>query len=81
MQKKWIKTLALYPTQKLTQMWDYKTLKTSDFLSDPVVKTPRYQCKEGGSVPSQEIRSHMPCGVAKKIFLVKKKEKKKSQLY
>ena len=40
--------------------------ETRDFPGGPVVKTPRFHCRGHGFSPCGELRSHMPCGTAKK---------------
>ena len=47
-----------------------------DFPGHPVVKTPHFQNRGMGLIPVREKRSHMLCGVAKRLKNKKKKTKK-----
>ena len=41
---------------------------TRDFPGGPETKTPDFHCRGHDRSPVGELRSHMPCGRAKKIF-------------
>ena len=43
-----------------------KARGAGDFPGSPVVKNLIFYCRGHGSIPSRELRSHMPCCMAKK---------------
>ena len=53
-----------------------KARGAGDFPGSPVVKNLIFYCRGHGSIPSRELRSHMPCCMAGKK---KKKPKAKTQ--
>ena len=52
-----------------------KARGAGDFPGSPVVKNLIFYCRGHGSIPSRELRYHMPCCMAKK----KKKKKPKAK--
>ena len=57
----------LFPGHVGTEKKRIMIRSSKDFPGGPVVKTPRFQCRGRGFDPwSGELRSHVPCGVAKK---------------
>ena len=56
----------------------YETVKRN-FPHSPVVKNPHFHCREHGSVPGWELRSHMPCDACMRAqALQPKKERERT---